>query len=129
MDRRRSEQQAQQVGAGDAIDHAVMRLADNREAAAGEPVDDPHLPERTAVVERLRQDATGHTVQRALVARPLEVHVADVRGQVEVGIVDPRWRAVDRRWMDPLAVARDGTQLRTDVLADPPWIDAAGVGE
>ena len=43
---RRVEHDGQQVGARDAVDHAVVRLRDQRPAAVLEALDDPHLPER-----------------------------------------------------------------------------------
>ena len=47
------------VDSGDAVDQRVVGLADDREAAALEPLDQPQLPERLRAVELLGEDPRG----------------------------------------------------------------------
>jgi hypothetical protein len=47
------------VNARDAVDQAVVRLADDREAPALETIDEPHLPDRLGAVQPLGEDAGG----------------------------------------------------------------------
>ena len=58
------EQLHHQVGAGDAVDHAVVDLGDQRPPAAGEALDHPHLPQRAMPVE-LHGHQPAHQVVRA----------------------------------------------------------------
>ena len=50
---RRVEDHRHQVGAGDAVDHAVVDLGDERPAAVAQALDDPRLPQRPVAVELL----------------------------------------------------------------------------
>jgi hypothetical protein len=102
----------QQVGAGDAVDHAVVGLGDHGPAVLLEALDHPDLPQRLAPVEALRHDPAHETAQLALAPRRRQRRVADVVLDVEVGVVGPHGPAeVERHGADDLAVARDERQL------------------
>ena len=51
------EQHLHQLVAGEAVDHRVVRLGDQRPPAPGQPLDEPDLPERPVEVEALGQHA------------------------------------------------------------------------
>ena len=113
-----SSRNAEQLGAGHAVDHAVVDLRDQRPAPVLEPFDEPGLPQRPAAVELLAHQA-GHQVPEGLiVARRRERGVTEVVVEVEVGVVDPhRASELERDRRDPLPVARDAVQLRRQQLA------------
>jgi hypothetical protein len=121
----RREQDGEQVDAGDAVDHAVMRLRDQRAAAALESLDHPQFPQRLPVVEALRHDARGEAFQLAFGARLRQRRVAHVVVDVEAVVVDPHRMALDRDPREPLAIARDPVQSRRDVCTHAIGVDAA----
>ena len=99
------------VDAGDAVDEGVVGLGDQREAVLLEALDQPELPERLRAVERLREEASRDVAQLLLRARRRQRRVADVVGEVEVGVVDPEGPAgLDRREGQLLAEARHQVQ-------------------
>ncbi len=53
------EHECHQVDPGDAVDHAVVDLRDDREAIALETLHDPGLPQRLRAIELLRHDPAG----------------------------------------------------------------------
>ena len=113
---RRVEHDAQQVRAGDAIDHAVMDLRDQRPrirlAGKLQPLHHPHLPQRLAAVQLLGHHAPDHHVQLLLAARRGQGAVAQVVLEVEVGVVDPHGPpCAERDEAHHLAVARHQWQL------------------
>jgi hypothetical protein len=75
----------------------VVGLADDREAAALDAVDQPHLPDRLRPVEPLGEDARRERAQLVLAPGGGERSVADVVVEVEVGVVDPDWPALTKR--------------------------------
>ena len=84
-----------QVDARRAVDHAVVQLAEHREAVALETLDQPDLPERLGAVEVLALDARGLGPQLLQGSGPGQGRVADVVVEVEVRIVDPHGVALD----------------------------------
>ena len=60
------EQHGRDVDAGDAVDQCVVRLRHEREALAGQPLDQPQLPERLRAVELLGEDPRGDVPQLLL---------------------------------------------------------------
>ena len=50
------EQRVAELDHGGPVDHAVVRLADDRDAPAGQRVRDPHLPQRAVAPQRRRED-------------------------------------------------------------------------
>src|SRR6185503_11284498 len=94
-----------ELDAADAVDHAVMRLGDDREAIALEPLDHPHLPERLPAIELLRHQPAGEALEEPLVARARQVRVADVISEIEEGVVDPDGMLEARRPCQALAIA------------------------
>jgi hypothetical protein len=111
-------QHADEIDAGDAVDHAMMRLAHQRDAVPLEALHQPQLPERLVEVETLLEDARAGALQQPLVARLRQARVADVVADVEAWIVHPDRMPVDGRRFDALAVARDQVQARGHVLED-----------
>src|SRR5690606_9751894 len=114
-----------QVHSRQAVDHAVVDLGDDREPALGQALDHPQLPQRLGAVELLGDDAPRQLLQLIVGAGSGEAGVAYVVVEVDVVVVDPnrRRRVGDER--QALAVAGDVLELRFDVAADPPEVDAA----
>ena len=126
------EHQVAELDHGEAVDHAVVRLADDRRRVAG----DPHLPQRAVARQRRGEDlvddvAVGHVE----VARGIEVRVVDPHrvvdaerhvGQllaVAVGVLHARSRcarSAPRRWRGPPS---GGSKLATQ----PTCIGASGL--
>src|SRR5204863_5888909 len=91
-----------EVGAGDAVDRAVVHLADNCDLAVGETLDDPELPQRPRPVERTARDVTRDLGDLLWTARHWTADAADVVVEVEVGVVDPRRvRDAERHGCEP----------------------------
>ena len=100
-----------------------MGLAQHRESAAVEPLDEPQLPQRAVAIKRLGEDAAGQALEVALGAGARQRRVAHVIGQVEVRVVDPDGTAlVEGHERQPLPVARDQMQPQADL------VDQLGVG-
>ena len=113
------EQDGREVDAGDAVDERVVGLGDQREPAALEPLDEPHLPQRLGAVERLRVDPRRERAQLRLGPRHRQRGVADVVLEVEARIVDPQRPAgLDGREGELLAEARDEVEPRADVVRE-----------
>ena len=107
------------VDAGDAVDERVVALADDREALALEPLDQPQLPERLGAVELLGEDPRRQVAQLLLGARRRQRGLADVVVEVEVRVVDPdRPALVEGDEAQLLAEARHQVQPRVDVVAE-----------
>ena len=113
------EQDGGDVHAGHAVDQAVVALADDREAPAGEPIGQPELPHGLRAVEALREDPRGKRAQLLLGARLGQGGVSHVVIEVELRVVDPH--------RTPLAVGHEAELLRNrgtrwrreaDVLAE-----------
>jgi hypothetical protein len=114
-DRRVQEHHRHQIRRGDAVDHAVMDLRQQRPASVAQALDGPQLPQRLVAVEALREDATGHLAQLLLGPGLRDGGVAEVVVEAEVGIVDPRGRAdPERNVADLLPVARHQLELARD---------------
>ena len=87
--------------------------------SSGEPVDDPHLPERLRAVEALREGPGREGPELLLVAGGGQGGVADVVVEVEVRVVDPdRAALVERDEPQLLAEAGDEVQPRFEVVAE-----------
>ena len=113
---RQVEEHGREVDAGDAVDHRVVRLGDQREPPVLEALDEPQLPQRLRAVQALGEHARAHGEQRVLVAGRGQRRVAHVVGEVERRVVDPQRAAgLERRRRELLAVARDEVQPRLDV--------------
>ena len=78
------EQDRRDVDARDAVDQAVVRLGDHREAPALDLVDEPDLPQRLRAVEALGEHAPGHVAQLLEARGRRQRGVADVVAGVEV---------------------------------------------
>ena len=114
--RRHVEQDGRDVDAGDPVDERVVGLAEDREAAAFEPLDEPQLPQRLVAVELLREGAAGEVLELLVAAGRRQRVVLHVVPRVEVRIVDPHRAALaERDEREPLAVARHEVQARLDV--------------
>ena len=107
------------VDAGDAVDQRVVALADDREAAVAQALDQPQLPERLAAVELLGEDPRRQVAQLLLGAGRRQRGLAHVVVEVEVRVVDPdRPALVEGDEAQLLAEARDQVQARGDVVAE-----------
>ena len=78
------EEHRAEVDAGDAVDHRVMALGQQREAAVGEPLDEPQLPQRLGAVELLGEHARGEVRELLVAAGRGQRGVAHVVLEVEV---------------------------------------------
>ena len=93
-----------------------MGLRDHREAAALDPLHEPHLPQGLRAVEALGEHAAGEVAQLLEAGRLGQRGVAHVVAGVEVRVVDPhRARLRERRERELLAVARDEVQARLEL--------------
>ena len=106
----------------------MVRLADERDAIALEPLDDPHLPQGPGAIERLRHDPADQALEHTVVTRPRERRVADMVGEAEAIVVDPDGEAFPRHVRDTLAEARHEVQPRVNRAPDAVDVDPA-VGE
>ena len=96
----------------DSVDHAVVDLADHREAVVVEPLDEPELPERLSAVELLRRCCPGSPFEDSFARPAAAAAVADVVAEVEAVVVDPDRIAEDRDVGELLAEARVRTGQR-----------------
>ena len=80
---------------------------------------EPHLPQRLRAVEALGEDPGGQPQQLLLVSRRRQRGLADVIGEVEVGVVHPQRPAgAQGRITDLLAIARNEVEPPADVLEE-----------
>jgi hypothetical protein len=92
------------------VDHAVVRLPDDPDLAAGQPVRDPHLPQRPVARERGRQHGVDDRAEVAAIGGQ------EVLGRVEVRVVDPHGLVqAERDGGQALAVARRVLEPRGEV--------------
>ena len=111
------EQHGRDVDARDAVDQAVVRLRDHREAPALDAVDEPDLPQRLAAVQPLGEHAPGQVAQLLEAGGLGQRGVAHVVAGVEVRVVDPhRPRLGERRERELLPVARHEVHARVELL-------------
>ena len=114
---RRVEQHGRDVDARDAVDERVVGLRDQREALAGQALDEPDLPQRLGAIQALGEQTPGQLGQRRLVGRSRERGVADVVARVEVGIVGPHRTALAVGHVrEALAIARHEVQAAEHVI-------------
>ena len=94
-----------------------MGLAQQREPAAVEPLDEPQLPQRAVAIKRLGEDPAGQPLEVALGTGARQRRVAHVIGQVEVRVVDPDGTAlVEGHERQPLSVAWNQMQPQADLV-------------
>ena len=94
-----------------------MGLGEQREAVVRQALDEPQLPQRPVPVQRLGEHAPGEPLELLVAAGARERGVADVVGDVEVGVVDPdRPALLERDERQPLAVAGDEVKPGLDLL-------------
>ena len=86
---RRVQQHLAHVDRRDAVDHRLVGLRDDREAAVGEPLDEVDLPQRAVRVERPRHQPGHQLGELGGRPGPGQRRAADVERDVEVGVVDP----------------------------------------
>ena len=109
----------QDVVAGDAVDHRVVHLRQHGPAPPGQPLDEPHLPQRPVAVEALPHHPPAQGPELGLVSGPGDGGVPQVVGEREVRVVDPqRTGHAQRHRLDPLAVARERVEPGLDVGAE-----------
>ena len=113
------EEDGRDVDAGDAVDEGVVALADDREAVAGQALDQPQLPERLRAVELLGEDPRRQVAQLLVGTGRRQRGLADVVVEVEVGVVDPdRPPLGEGDEAQFLAESRHQVQARGDVIAE-----------
>ena len=115
------EQHLHQLVPGEAVDHRVVRLGDQRPPAAGQPLDEPQLPQRAVRVEPLREHPAEQRAQLLVAAGCGNRGVPQVVVEQEVRVVDPhRAGEVERHPLHPLAVAGQaaeaGLQVRGELV-------------
>ena len=94
-----------------------MGLAQQREPAAVQALDEPQLPQRAVAIKRLGEDPAGQSLEVALGAGARQRRVAHVIGQVEVRVVDPdRPALVEGHERQPLPVAWNQMQPQADLV-------------
>ena len=100
----------EQLDAGHAVHHAVVRLADERELVVFDALHDPEFPERPAAIETLGKDPADHSFEHALVARKRKPRVPKMEVNVESVVVDPNRMVEAGHPFEPLAVPRDAIE-------------------
>jgi hypothetical protein len=78
-----------EVHGGDAVDHGLMRLAEQREAIALDSLDEVHLPEGVASVEWTAHDPRDQVVELAQRAGGRQRGPAHMEGDIEALVVHP----------------------------------------
>src|SRR5208282_666631 len=116
--RRRTQQHRCEIDGGYSVDHAVMGLADHREAIAVESLDYPQFPERLAAIELLRDDSSRQSPELLVAAGPRQRSVPHVIFKVEAIVVHPHRMILERYPRDPLSITRDEMQSRRNVFPD-----------
>lgn len=79
----------QQVRRGDTVGQGVVDLAEHGDAPVGQTLDQVHLPQRPAAVQRRAGDPADRLVELASTARSLDAIGADVVLQVDFGVLPP----------------------------------------
>ena len=96
------------VDSRDPVHERVVGLRDDREAAALDALDEPHLPERLGAVEALGEDAPDQLAQLVVRARLGQSRVTNVVVEVEARVVHPERAAhLKARDRELLAIARN----------------------
>ena len=83
------EQNAHDLGAGDAVDGGVMHLRQHRHRAVLQPVDHIDLPQRARPVQLTADQVSHLRCQLSLIARRWQRELADVVLDVEGAVVNP----------------------------------------
>ena len=82
-------QDVHQVHPGNSIDHAVVDLGNERETVSLQPLDDPHLPQRSIPVEVLLHDPRRKSLQLIVGTGFWKRGVPKVVVEVEIVVVTP----------------------------------------
>jgi hypothetical protein len=110
-----------QVGAADAIHHAVVHLREQRPAAALDALQEPGLPQRPVAIQPLREDPPRQLAQLPGPPRLRHRGVPHVVADLEVLVVGPgRVEDMQRHRANDLAVARHQRELRREQPGDIP---------
>ena len=83
------EEHREELGPGHPVHGGVVHLGDEADPVVGQPLDDPHLPQRLRPVELVAGDVPGQVGQLAQPARAGDRGQPHVVVDVEVGVVDP----------------------------------------
>ena len=84
----------------DTVGERVMDLPDRRDAPAGEPFEEPELPERMASIERDARDPRDDGVHLARPPRRGHGGLPHVVVEIEIGILDPHGMMEAERYFD-----------------------------
>ena len=96
----------QQVRRGDAVGQGVMDLAEYRDPAVGQALDQIHLPQRPASVQGRARDPADRFVELAASARSVHLAVPDVVVEVDLGVLPPHRMVELERNVDQLIAER-----------------------
>ena len=115
------EQYAEELGARDTVDCAVVHLGDQGDLPVLQALDDPHLPQGPIAVQLAADDVRGEVAELADAARCRECGPPQVVVDVEIGVVDPDGVAEPHRHLHQTAL-EDGSEgdAVADQLADAP---------
>ena len=115
------EEHAQQLGARDSVDGAVVDLGHHGHLVVLESFDDPHLPQRPVPMELAADHVAGEFGQLADPSGGGQRGAAEVVVDVELGVVDPHRATQAERHLDQPASEHGGQRdALIDDLAHPP---------
>ena len=102
------------------VDHRVVCFGQDREAAARQPFDQIHLPERAIAVEWTRHDSPNQFLELFIRAWLGKCRATHVEVHVEIFVVNP-YRVSYSTWhpLDLLAIARHETNSGLDQPCQP----------
>lgn len=113
------EQDGEQLGAGDAVDHRVVDLGDQGGLAAFQALDIVDAPQRHAAVEAGADDIADEVAELLHGAGPGQAAVAHMVLEVELRVLDPvRLVEVERGFEQAAPEHRQQVQARGDQLLD-----------
>ena len=102
-----------------------MDLAERGKAAAGQALDDVHLPEGPVAIERFGHERGAELFELRVAPRPRQARVPYVVVEVEIRVVDPDRTLCERNPGDLPPIARHPVQFRGNQIPDRVGVDAA----
>jgi hypothetical protein len=111
---RRLQRPGHLVGGRDAVGQHMVNLVDDRDPVLGQPLDDVHLPQRPAAVQRGARNLADQLVKLASATRSGHPRLAQVIVEVNVGALNPH---------GVMQLQRDVHQLKSKrCQRHEPWI-------
>ena len=96
----------QQIGRRDPVGQRVVDLAEHRDPAVGQALDEVHLPQRLAAVQRRAGDPADRLVELAATARAVDPVRTDVVVEVDLAVLPPHRVVELERDVDELVAER-----------------------